>query len=768
MKKIWFIFCFAFFANIGFAQTPPTPVPGRLQVWNRAVNANTIGEYDAVVFLPANYNDASIQSFPLIVSFYGLGGSVMPAAHDVPGGNREGFIKQVWDGAALQSTFPAIVIAPEARRKGVSGGNIWWTPEVAKRLIEDAILYYKVDPDRVVITGLSAGGGAVMTLGEKYPYIFAGVMPIAIAPPKLPNVCMYLDSPLWSHGNRDDGIFGYWDWEASGAASFKAKIQACPGYTGSFTLTTNATGGHGGWDTQWAKPEVRTWLVSQVRNSSPPSNSAPVSNAGLDSSITLPTNTLTLSGSGTDPDGDSLAFTWTKISGGNATFTSPNSAITNVTNLVQGAYVFRLTANDNKVGVHVDEVTIIVNPAPVVVTGCGAGSGTIVREHFANITGTSVASVPAAQEGVKSNLTSLEGPSSIGDNYGARVRGYYCAPYSGSYTFSISSDDSSQLFLSSDSDPSKKVKIAEVNGWTNARTFNKYPAQKSAAITLVAGTKYYLEILHKEGTGGDHFSVKVQMPNGAEEIPVAGVRLYPFVQAVNIAPVVNAGADVSIVASPTPLVLTAVATDADGTISQYQWAQVSGAAVSMTNVTTASVTLSGLAAGVYVFKIVVTDNQGAQSEDSIQVTVTNPGGALSNRALNRPTSASSIYSAQFGSKFAVDGKADASDFTRFASGPGTNGTNSNHFLEIDLQAAYSLEQVIIDHGRWNQNQMVDFEIFVKVNSADALTSVAKVTGNGSMRTIHAFSPIQGRFVRIVSTKNVDDTMRVKEVEVLGR
>ena len=44
-------------------------------------------------------------------------------------------------------------------------------------------------------------------------------------------------------------------------------------------------------------------------------NISPTANAGTDQSITLPTSTVSLSGSGTDPDGTISAYSWTKISG---------------------------------------------------------------------------------------------------------------------------------------------------------------------------------------------------------------------------------------------------------------------------------------------------------------------------------------------------------------------------------------------------------------------------------------------------------------------
>lgn len=107
---------------------------------------------------------------------------------------------------------------------------------------------------------------------------------------------------------------------------------------------------------------------------------------------------------------------------------------------------------------------------------------------------------------------STNGPVNWYDNYGQRMRGYFTSPVSGDHTFWIASDDQSELLLSTDDDPSNAVRIASVDAWTNAYQFDLYPEQKSAPVRLVAGIKYYIEVLHKEGYGGDNVSVAVQPP----------------------------------------------------------------------------------------------------------------------------------------------------------------------------------------------------------------------------------------------------------------
>jgi hypothetical protein len=89
-------------------------------------------------------------------------------------------------------------------------------------------------------------------------------------------------------------------------------------------------------------------------------NVAPTANAGIDQTITLPTNSVTLSGSGTDSDGTIASYSWTKISGG--TYTISNSGIANptLTNLTAGTYVFQLTVTDNNGTTATDTVQITV------------------------------------------------------------------------------------------------------------------------------------------------------------------------------------------------------------------------------------------------------------------------------------------------------------------------------------------------------------------------------------------------------------------------
>ncbi len=104
-------------------------------------------------------------------------------------------------------------------------------------------------------------------------------------------------------------------------------------------------------------------------------NIPPTANAGTDKTITLPANTASLSGSGSDSDGTIVSYNWTKISGPTSfKIVSATSATTDVTNLVQGTYVFELTVTDNKGAVGKATVNVTVNAAANIPPTANAGT----------------------------------------------------------------------------------------------------------------------------------------------------------------------------------------------------------------------------------------------------------------------------------------------------------------------------------------------------------------------------------------------------------
>jgi hypothetical protein len=94
-------------------------------------------------------------------------------------------------------------------------------------------------------------------------------------------------------------------------------------------------------------------------------NVVPTADAGTPKSITLPTNTVTLTGTGADSDGTIVAYLWSQVSGPSSTIiVNPGSASTVVNGFVQGNYVFQLMVTDDDGATGVDTVSVAVAQAP--------------------------------------------------------------------------------------------------------------------------------------------------------------------------------------------------------------------------------------------------------------------------------------------------------------------------------------------------------------------------------------------------------------------
>lgn len=105
-------------------------------------------------------------------------------------------------------------------------------------------------------------------------------------------------------------------------------------------------------------------------------NEPPVANAGPDQEITLPTNVVTLSGSGQDADGQIVSYEWIQTSGVTVQLNNSKSASTTVSGLVEGQYGFRLKVVDNHSASVIDDVVITVKPPAPVISSTLSASAT--------------------------------------------------------------------------------------------------------------------------------------------------------------------------------------------------------------------------------------------------------------------------------------------------------------------------------------------------------------------------------------------------------
>jgi len=95
----------------------------------------------------------------------------------------------------------------------------------------------------------------------------------------------------------------------------------------------------------------------------------------------------------------------------------------------------------------------------------------------------------------------------IADNYVAKMSGWIVVPATGDYSFYISSDDYSKLWVSQDAEPANAEVVAYVDGWTGAQDWGVYDTQKSAPMSLTEGQVLAVYAIMQEGGGGDNCAI---------------------------------------------------------------------------------------------------------------------------------------------------------------------------------------------------------------------------------------------------------------------
>lgn len=207
------------------------------------------------------------------------------------------------------------------------------------------------------------GGAAAVTTTVSGSTIPPNQLPVANAGADI-NITLPVNSTtLNGLGSTDvDGCIASYEWAKVAGPNrftFNQWWTATPTVSnlaqGTYTFRLRIRDSRGGFSEDFVNVVVDGGTVSQL----------PVANAGADQTITLPTNSVTLNGSGSsDPDGTLTLYVWTKIVGPSTYgLTGVNSAIANLNNLVQGTYSFQLTVTDNSGAMASDIVNITVNPA---------------------------------------------------------------------------------------------------------------------------------------------------------------------------------------------------------------------------------------------------------------------------------------------------------------------------------------------------------------------------------------------------------------------
>lgn len=127
--------------------------------------------------------------------------------------------------------------------------------------------------------------------------------------------------------------------------------------------------------------------------------------------------------------------------------------------------------------------------------------------------------------------SSFEAPSNWGEYHLTRMRGYLHPPVTGDYTFWIASDNSSELWISSDNQPENVRRIAFIKSgdWVNQREWSRFPSQHSETIYLSADKVYFIEAVSEQLLEDENLAVAWQPP-GFRRSVIDGRYLSPWIE----------------------------------------------------------------------------------------------------------------------------------------------------------------------------------------------------------------------------------------------
>jgi predicted peptidase len=191
--------------------------------------------------LPDGYDEQPDKKWPLLLFLHGAGES----GNDLSKVKMHGPPKLIEGGKA----FPFLVVSPQSPGMG-------WRPEALNALLDDVIEHYRVDQDRVYLTGLSMGGFGTWALAASRPERFAAIAPICGGGnPR--DVSALKDLPIWVfHGAKDNVV---------PLARSEDMVKALKEAGADVKFTVYPDAGHDSWTETYNNPELYEWFLSHTR-----------------------------------------------------------------------------------------------------------------------------------------------------------------------------------------------------------------------------------------------------------------------------------------------------------------------------------------------------------------------------------------------------------------------------------------------------------------------------------------------------------------------
>ncbi|WP_224998168.1 PA14 domain-containing protein [Cesiribacter sp. SM1] len=385
-------------------------------------------------YLPAGYSSSS-EKKPLILYLHGAG-ELGNGTSDLSKMYQRALPKLLKNGKEIDF----VVIAPQAPS--------WWHYHDLMPMLNWIKENYNIDTERIYLTGISMGGTKVWDFAGDHPDQITAVSPLG-ADARNQDVCRLSSVPVWAFHGKNDNVYP----ASSMMAAINTLNNSCnPVANPPAQGTIYSQHGHDDlWDYVYNGTygdDVYAWMLQHRKPGTtppPPTNQPPSANAGPDINIKLPTNSVTISGSGSDTDGTISAYKWSKISGPAATLSQTTTPSLYAYELVAGTYEFELMVTDNAGATAKDRMKLNVAAAdddddPVSTAGLNykyyEGSWSVLPD-FGSLT--------PKKTGTVSNF-SLS-PKSRNNKFAFLYEGYINIATAGTYTFYTASDDGSKLYI---------------------------------------------------------------------------------------------------------------------------------------------------------------------------------------------------------------------------------------------------------------------------------------------------------------------------------
>lgn len=192
-----------------------------------------------LLYLPKDYLDNS-ESYPLVLFLHGAG----ERGNDLEKVKVHGLPRLINEG----KEFPFIVVSPQCPEE------VFWSTDVLSALLDEIEANYRVDKNRIYVTGLSMGGNGTWSLALAQPNRFAAIAPVCGW--SVPSVaCTIKHIPIWVfHGAKDNVV------PLNASEVMVERLKTCEGNV-KFTVYPEAN--HDSWTETYNNEELYKWFLEQ-------------------------------------------------------------------------------------------------------------------------------------------------------------------------------------------------------------------------------------------------------------------------------------------------------------------------------------------------------------------------------------------------------------------------------------------------------------------------------------------------------------------------